>query len=222
MHRTLLDAFGPQGWWPAETPCEVIVGAILTQNTAWANVERAIVNLKQARLLSIAGLRRIPRHALARFIKPSGYFNQKAIKLKAFIAFLDREYHGSLKMMAREGTPALRQKLLGVHGIGPETADSILLDAFGRPVFVVDAYTVRIVTRHGFMRGGAKYHEVQEFFMERLPRRAKLYNEYHALIVRLGKEWCRPKPRCGACPLNGDILPNILRCRQAHPEYTVK
>lgn len=201
MYRELFRTFGPQHWWPGETPLEVIVGAILTQNTAWGNVERAIRNLKKARLLSVKGLAGVPRRTLARLVRPSGYFNQKAITLRAFIDFLRDEYSGSLCRMARERTPALRRKLLAVHGIGPETADSILLYAFGRRVFVVDAYTVRIFSRHNFVPEDASYHEVQRFIAGNIPKSVRLYNEFHALIVRAGKEFCRTTPRCDICPL---------------------
>ena len=198
-----MRRFGPQGWWPGETPFEVIVGAILTQGTAWANVERAIANLKAARLLSVRGLGRVPRGRLARLIRPSGYFNQKAVKLKAFMAFMRREYGGGLAAMGREPTAPLRAKLLAVHGIGPETADSILLYAFGRPAFVVDAYTVRVLSRHGLLPPGAGYGEAQRYLVSRLPRDARLFNEFHALFVRVGKEYCGRRPRCAGCPLDG-------------------
>jgi len=181
---------------------EMIVGAILTQNTAWSNVEKAIVNLRKAGLLSVKKLREVRTPRLASLIRSSGYFNQKAIKLKAFLSFLDSEYGGSLGRMGRETTRTLREKLLSVHGIGPETADSILLYAFEKRLFVVDAYTLRIFARHGLLHARASYDESQRFFMERLPARARLYNEYHALIVRAGKEYCRKAPRCGGCPLN--------------------
>lgn len=180
----------------------MIVGAILTQNTAWSNVEKAIAKLKKSGLLSVKRLREVRTARLASLIRSSGYFNQKAIKLKAFLSFLDGEYGGSLERMGRETIRALREKLLSVHGIGPETADSILLYAFEKRVFVVDAYTLRIFARHGFLHSRASYDEAQRFFMERLPSRARYYNEYHALIVRTGKEYCRKKPRCGGCPLN--------------------
>lgn len=201
MYHTLYESLGPQHWWPGDTPLEIIVGAILTQNTAWGNVERAIAQLKKAQLLSIRGLRGVDRRRLARLIRPAGYFNQKAIKLKAFIEFLDREYLGNLKRMMREPHIRLRRKLREVHGVGPETADSILLYACGRPVFVVDAYTVRILSRHGLIKADLPYEEVQHYLTERLPRSANLYNEYHALLVRLGKEFCRKVPRCEECPL---------------------
>lgn len=203
IYRKLRRRFGPQGWWPGETPFEVIVGAILTQNTAWGNVAVAIANLKKARLLSARGLTRVPRAHLARLIRPSGYFNQKAVKLKAFMAFLNRGYGGSLARMGREPTASLRGKLLAVHGIGPETADSILLYAFDRPVFVVDAYTVYVLSRHGLISPGARYDEVQRYLTARVPGSARIYNEYHALFVRVGKEFCGKRPRCGGCPLKG-------------------
>ena len=204
IYRELYTAFGPQHWWPGETPIEIIVGAVLTQNTAWTNVARAIANLKAARLLSVAGLRRVDRRRLARLIRPSGYFNQKAARLKAFIEFLDARYGGRLSVMARRGTAELRRALLGVTGIGPETADSILLYAFGRPVFVVDAYTRRVAGRHGLIGERASYDEVQGYFTAHLPRSARLYNEYHALLVRVGKDFCRrAHPLCAECPLRG-------------------
>jgi endonuclease-3 related protein len=180
----------------------VIVGAILTQNTAWSNVERAIGNLRGERLLTPAALERVSTPRLARLIRPSGYFRQKARKLKAFVKFLRREFGGSLRRMFRTPTSELRAKLLAVHGIGPETADSILLYAGNHPVFVVDAYTRRILERHGLVPGHAGYDQIQELFERSLPREASLYNEYHALLVNVGKEWCRSRiPRCSECPL---------------------
>jgi endonuclease III related protein len=201
IYRKLRRRFGPQGWWPGETPFEVIVGAILTQNTAWGNVAVAIANLKRARLLSVRGLTRVPRARLARLIRPSGYFNQKAVKLKAFMEFLNQDYGGSLARMGREPAALLRGKLLAVHGIGPETADSILLYAFDLPVFVVDAYTMRVLSRHGLVSPGARYDEVQRYLTAHLPKSARLYNEYHALFVRVGKEFCGARPRCSGCAL---------------------
>jgi endonuclease-3 related protein len=201
IYDALHKAFGPQHWWPGETPFEVIVGAILTQNTAWGNVEQAIDNLKAARLLSIEGLSRAPGQKIAQLVKPSGYFNQKAVKLKAFIDFLHCEFGGSLARMGRVHTPELRQKLLAVHGIGPETADSILLYAFDRPAFVVDAYTIRIFSRHKLIPEKTTYHDTQRFITTHVPKSVRLYNEYHALLVRLGKEFCRKTPKCESCPL---------------------
>lgn len=204
IYDRLFKEFGPGHWWPAQSPFEVIIGAILTQNTAWRNVESAIRSLKQAKKLTPAELKKIKTRKLAALIRPAGYYNIKADRIKSFVNFLFREFGGSLKRMFKTGTPELRGKLLGVKGIGPETADSILLYAAGRPVFVVDNYTQRIFSRHNMVRRGSGYSEVQEFFMKNLPRKAGFFNEYHALIVRLGKEFCRKKPRCGECPIGSD------------------
>ncbi|HVN09548.1 MAG TPA: endonuclease III domain-containing protein [Patescibacteria group bacterium] len=201
-YRALHSAMGPQRWWPARTPFEVIVGAILTQNTAWTNVERAIANLRRERLLSPAALERVERRRLERLIRSSGYFRQKARKLKEFVRFLRREYGGSLARMFRTPTTELRERLLAVHGIGRETADSILLYAGGHGVFVVDAYTHRILTRHGLSHAKAGYEEVRALFEASLPRDPATYNEFHGLIVNVGKNWCRTRePRCHECPL---------------------
>ena len=189
-------------WWPARTPFEVIVGAILTQNTAWTNVERAIDNLRRERLLTPGAIERVSQARLARLVRPSGYFRQKAKKLKAFVQFLGKQYGGSLARMFRTPTTELREKLLGVHGIGPETADSILLYAGDHPVFVVDAYTHRILGRHNVTDGKPDYAAVRALFETNLPKQAALYNEFHALIVNVGKNWChKSRPRCGECPL---------------------
>ncbi len=217
-YRALFRALGPQNWWPARTPFEVIVGAILTQNTAWTNVEKAIANLRRERLLSPAALERVPRAKLARLIRSSGYFRQKAKKLKAFVKFLRREYGGSLAKMFRAPIPELREKLLAVHGIGPETADSILLYAARHPVFVVDAYTKRILTRHGLVTEKAGYEELRALFEKSLPRDAQLYNEFHGLIVMTGKHWCRTKnPLCHACPLQKYLPAESLSGLGPHP-----
>ncbi len=205
IYRRLYRAFGPQRWWPGDTPFEIAVGAILTQNTNWGNVERAIVNLKKAHALSAKAQNEMPIRDLARLIRPAGYFNVKARRLKAFMAFLMNDYHGSLTRIKTLKTPALREGLLGVHGIGPETADSILLYALGRPVFVIDAYTKRVLSRHGIMGHEEPYHGFQELFHSSLKKDVRLFNEYHALFVRVGKTYCRPKPLCAECPL-GDLL----------------
>jgi endonuclease-3 related protein len=206
--QTLSKALGPMGWWPAKDPFEVIVGAILTQNTAWTNVERAIANLRQARLLTQRAIERVPSTRLARLIRPSGYFRQKAKKLKAFARFLREEHGGSLAQMFRKPTSELREQLLAVHGIGPETADSILLYAGAHPVFVVDAYTHRILGRHGFTDGRPDYGAAQSLFETNLPKDAALYNEFHALLVNVGKNWCRKsRPRCEGCPLRPHLPP---------------
>jgi len=202
IYNKLYKFFGPQHWWPGDTPLEIIVGAILTQNTAWTNVEKAIANLKQVRLLSSpAKIKRSGRKALARLIRPAGYYNVKSARIKNFIDFLDSGYGLSLKRLGRRETAKLRSELMSVNGIGPETCDSILLYAFKKPVFVVDAYTKRIFSRHGIFSESLSYDKVQEIFMRSLPSDERLYNEYHALIVRLGKELCRKKPDCGNCPL---------------------
>jgi endonuclease III related protein len=194
------------------SPFEVIVGAILTQNTAWQNVERAILNLKKARLLSPEALCRVPTRRLAVLIRPSGYFNIKAARLKSFIRFLFGEYGGDIEEMLREDPLLLRRRLLNINGIGPETADSILLYAGRIPVFVIDTYTRRVVHRHGLADGQMDYHQLQARFMDVLPRDIKIYNEFHALIVRVGKEHCGRQPNCEGCPLElfleGD--PHIL------------
>ena len=212
-YHALFTALGPQYWWPGRTPFEVIVGAILTQNTSWANVERAIVNLRRENLLHPAALDRVSTAKLARCIRPSGYFRQKALKLKAFVRFLRKEYGRSLTRMFRTPTAELRERLLSIYGIGPETADSILLYAGAHPVFVVDAYTRRILERHGQALPRDPYEQVRAQFERHLPRRVPLYNEYHALLVRTGKDWCRKSnPRCEACPLRS-FLPQPSAAR---------
>jgi endonuclease-3 related protein len=182
-----------------------MVGAILTQNTSWQNVERAIVNLKKARALSWRRMRRLSQRALARLIRPAGYYNIKARRLKNFLRFLERHYSGDLRRMKRRPAARLRQELLSVNGIGPETADSILLYALDKPVFVIDAYTRRWMARHRLAAAEASYGDLQKIFMEALPPQTSLFNEYHALIVRLGKEYCRKtKERCVVCPLKDE------------------
>ncbi len=201
MYDRLDRRFGDLSWWPAKTPFEVIVGAILTQNTNWRNVERAIANLKNENLLTEQGLLAVEEGRLAELLRPSGYYRVKAKRLKAFLHFLFAEYRGDLGKMFAEDPRDLRLKLLGVKGIGEETADSILLYAGGMPVFVVDAYTRRIVSRHGIVNGDASYAEVQRLFMDNLPAEAPLYNQYHALLVQAGKLFCQKEPLCGDCPL---------------------
>ena len=202
LYRLLFEAFGPQGWWPARTAFEVAVGAVLTQNTAWGNVERAVANLRSAGALSPRSMAALSRRRLATLIRPAGYYNVKASRLRNFLDYLRKEHGLSMKRLGEVPTEPLRKELLSVTGIGPETADSILLYALGRPVFVVDAYTARILLRHGYVDGKAEYGRLQDFFHARLPRDAGLFNEVHALIVTLGKEYCRPRrPRCGECPL---------------------
>lgn len=202
IYGKLFRHFGPQHWWPGETPFEVMVGAVLTQNTAWSNVEKAIRNLKKSRLLTAPKLYRLPSGRLAKLIKPAGYYNIKAKRLKNFLKFFINTYQGSIRKMAGQSTVVLRQQLLSVSGIGPETADSILLYALDKPVFVVDAYTKRILLRHSLIKPDADYYRIQNLFRQKLENKVKLFNEYHALLVKLGKEYCRKhKPRCPSCPL---------------------
>lgn len=202
-YDALSEKLGPQNWWPARTPFEVIVGAILTQNTSWTNVERAIANLRRERLLTPLAVERVSFSRLASLIRSSGYFRQKAKKLKAFVRFLRTQYCGSLAQMFHTPTLELREKLLAVHGIGPETADSILLYAGHKDVFVVDSYTKRIFSRHGFVPDDVPYEELRSKIEAALPRDVSRYNEFHALLVQVGKNWCRPRdPRCADCPLH--------------------
>lgn len=201
IYSKLYDRFGPQDWWPGDTAFEIIVGAILTQNTAWTNVEKAINNLKQNKLLSPKALSKVKTGKIAKLIKPSGYYNIKAKRLKNFLNFLNSAHNGDLKKFLNQETHHLRRVLLNINGIGPETADSILLYAADRPIFVVDAYTRRIFSRHQIIKEDIPYDQIQRFFMSNLPRSIKIYNEYHALIVRTGKEFCRKNPKCAACPL---------------------
>jgi len=208
IYEVLYKAYGPQHWWPGDTPFEVIVGAVLTQNTAWGNVEKTIANLQREHVLNLSRLNSMPSKRLASLIRPSGYFNIKTRRLKNLIVLIRDHYRGSLKRMFADDAMELRANLLGVNGIGPETADSILLYAGGKPFFVVDAYTKRILVRHGLISNNADYQEVQSLFMENLPKDAKLYNEFHALIVKVSKEHCiKSKPLCCGCPLHPPQLP---------------
>ena len=203
IYQKLLQAYGPRNWWPGETPFEVMVGAILTQNTSWRNVEKAILKLKEHGVLNPEGIHRIKKQQLASLIKSSGYYRIKADRLKSFINFLFEEYDGDLRRMRKERLEELRKKLLQIKGIGPETADSILLYGLKKPIFVVDAYTKRILSRHGIISEKASYGEVQGLFMDHLPHNEKLFNEYHALLVHLGKTLCKKVPKCDICPIRG-------------------
>ncbi len=200
-YRLLDDHFGNLNWWPADSPLEVVVGAILTQNTAWQNVEKAMAVLKENHLLSAGALLAIPEQDLAVSIRSSGYYHVKARRLKSFFNFLQSDYEGSLAAMFAEDAGSLREKLLRIKGIGAETADSILLYAGGEAVFVVDAYTRRILCRHGIVSPQAAYEEIQRLFMDHLPADPALFNQYHALIVNAGKRFCRKAPQCPSCPL---------------------
>jgi endonuclease-3 related protein len=210
VYGRLLRRFGPLGWWPADTSFEVCLGAILVQNTSWKNAAQAIANLRDHNLLSPRALYDVSLSRLAELIRPARFFNLKAGRLKAFIHFLWNEHGGDLERLFCLPVDGLRAALLGLNGIGPETADSILLYAAGRPVFVVDAYTHRIFERIGVYQGPstgrAGYDTLQALFHQNLSGDVSLYNEYHALLVELGKEYCRPRPVCAPCPLR-EICP---------------
>jgi len=199
VYNRLLKQHGPQQWWPADNAFEVMVGAVLTQNTAWTNVERAIINLKRARALSLKRMAAMPLDELAQLIRPSGYFNLKAKRLQAFCQWLLRR--GGVARLAQFETPALRDELLAVYGIGPETADDILLYALDRPVFVIDAYTRRIFSRLEIIDGSEPYDVLRTDFERRLQGDSGLYGEYHALIVNHGKDVCKKSPVCNRCRL---------------------
>jgi endonuclease-3 related protein len=203
MFELLLAHFGTQNWWPADTPLEVMIGAILTQNTNWANVKKAISNLKRRGLISLDRLVSLPTTELAEHIRPAGYYNIKAKRLKNLLHFIADQYGGDLTRLFDQETQAMREALLSVNGVGHETADSIVLYAANKPLFVVDAYTYRILARHGMAPEEATYHDIQSLFMDHLPEDIALYNEFHALIVLAGKNYCRKNPLCPECPLNG-------------------
>jgi endonuclease-3 related protein len=202
-------------WWPGETPFEVMAGAILTQNTSWQNVEKAIRCLKAKRVLNVRGIRPLKRSQLASLIRSSGTYQIKADRLKAFVDFIVEEYGGSVERMRGERLEGLRRKLLKVKGIGAETADSILLYGLEKPIFVVDAYTKRILSRHGIISERASYEEVQTLFMDNLPLRVRLFNEYHALLVHVGKTLCRKVPKCDICPLRS-IAHSLVEKSNSH------
>lgn len=203
IYQKLYRSFGRQYWWPGETPFEIAVGAILTQNTNWGNVEKAINNLKKQDALSARAINEMPVKKLSELIRPAGYFNIKAKRLRSFINFLINDYNGSMKRMKNNDAHSLRGKLLNINGIGPETADSILLYALEKPIFVIDAYTRRVLSRHGVMEHDRPYDKFQELFHSSLKKDVILFNEYHALFVRAGKTFCkRKKPLCDECPLN--------------------
>ena len=197
----LLNRYGPQHWWPAQTRLEMMLGAILTQNTAWSNVEKAIANLKSVQALHFDALEKASRNEIAEWIRPAGYYNQKAEYIKAMVSTIRNRFDGSLERLFSLETPALRRELLSWKGVGPETADSILLYAGQRAVFVVDAYTRRVCSRHGWCSKKASYDTVAALFTDHLPAEVQDYNEYHALIVRVCKEHCKTKPQCRGCPL---------------------
>ena len=201
VYHRLFEYYGPQHWWPGESPFEVMVGAILTQSTAWQNVEKAITNLKNAGIMSPSAIRDTPTQVLAKLIYPAGYYNAKALKLQALVNWLGASYGDNLCQVFALNTETLHTQLLAVHGIGPETADSILLYAANKPVFVIDTYTRRIISRLGLAPENDSYDACQALFTSNLPQNTQLFNEYHALLVRHGKEACRKQPVCGGCCL---------------------
>ena len=202
IYNLLFSAFGPQNWWPAETQLEMMVGAVLTQNTSWNNVEKAIQNLKERDLLSVRKLSQTPASTLTGYIRPAGYYNVKVRRLKNLLKLIEDKYSGDTKGLFSFDSDTIRKELLSVKGIGMETADSIVLYGAGRPLFVVDAYTHRILTRHELIDEEAGYHDLQGFFMDHLPPDVELFKEFHALIVKTGKDFCRRDPFCSTCPLN--------------------
>lgn len=204
LYKLLHDHFGPQAWWPAETTFEMMVGAILTQNTKWGNVEKAISNLRKAGVLDFRSLSQLTTAEIAEFIRPSGYYNLKAQRLKNLLQMVSEKYEGDLEQLLQDDMNAARENLLSVKGIGLETADSILLYACRKPQFVVDSYTHRVLSRHNFIEEEIDYTGIQIFLTDRLPQDVELYNEFHALFVRTAVEYCkRSRPLCVNCPLNG-------------------
>ena len=202
IYKKLFRAFGQQHWWPAKSGFEVILGAILTQNTSWRNVQRALLHLKKSGNFSPAGLKALPLKELSQLIRPAGFYNFKAAYIKEFLKFFFKEYRGSLPKMRLKNKDLLRAQLLSLKGIGPETADSILLYALDKPVFVVDAYTRRILSRHHLIKPQDSYTDIQGLFERSLEQDSKMFNEYHALLVKLAKDYClKNKPKCQLCPL---------------------
>jgi len=203
IYQRLHNSIGPRQWWPGDSTFEVIIGAILTQNTSWKNVEKAIGALKERKVLHPLKLYNLEEERLAKIIKSSGFFNIKAKRIKNFIGFLFENYQGSIEKMFSEELTSLRENLLNINGIGPETADSILLYAGEKPIFVVDAYTKRILIRHNLIPETASYSEIQELFMKNLEKDVKMFNEYHALFVYIGKNFCKRIPKCESCTIKG-------------------
>ena len=201
FYDALLERYGPQSWWPGETPFEVMVGAVLTQNTNWQNVEKAIANLKSKRLLDPFAIDRLPRETLAEVIRPAGYYNVKAARLQNLVGVLVDGYDGDLEAFFSGSLDSLRERLVSIKGIGLETADSIVLYAAGRPTFVIDTYTFRVTVRHGLIFPEASYDDLKSLFEDHLASEVELFNEYHALLVQVGKTHCRKRPKCDGCPL---------------------
>jgi endonuclease-3 related protein len=205
LYDRLHRRYGPQCWWPARSRFEIVVGAIFTQNAAWRNAERAIARLRAAGALALPAVLALSSTRLATLLRPAGTFRLKARRLRAFARHVSRRHGGQLERLLAQPLPGLRAELRGIPGIGPETADAIALYAAGRPIFVVDAYTRRILARHRLVASDADYATVQGFLMGLLPHDPVLFNEFHALLVRVGKEHCRSRPRCEGCPLRFDL-----------------
>jgi len=201
IYQKLYDYYGKQHWWPADSKFEIMIGAILTQNTSWRNVEKAIENLKQKNLINPKKLSKLSISELSNLIRPSGFYNIKAKRLRSFLNFINTKYSGSIEKMRQEKVSILRAQLLSVSGIDEETADSILLYGLDKPIFMIDAYTRRIFSRHGYFDAKVRYPSIQKFFMDNLPKKTKIYNEYHALLVKLAKDFCQTKPKCQRCPI---------------------
>jgi len=202
MYDAMSAALGPSDWWPGDTPFEIAIGAILTQNTNWKNVEKAIDNLKNSKMLSPEAMHALAPKELAELIRPAGYYNIKTKRIRNFLEFLNAEADYDFESLKIQDLDELRPKILKVNGVGPETADSILLYALEKPTFVIDTYTFRLMDRHGQVWEDMNYHELQSLFMDALPEDVAVYNEYHALIVRIGKGWCKKKAGlCDTCPL---------------------
>jgi endonuclease-3 related protein len=202
VYDRLLAYLGPQNWWPGDSPLEVLIGAVLVQNTSWANAEKAIDNLREADLLDVHALAETTQDELEVLLRPAGYFRQKSARLRNVLAYVVDRRHGSLESMAAATTATLREELLAIKGIGPETADAILLYALEKPSFVVDTYTHRILARHNWIGAEADYHQIKDHFESELPDDPALFNEYHALLVQVGKQYCKKSdPKCDECPL---------------------
>ena len=207
----LLQRYGPQHWWPGEGPFEILVGTVLVQNTNWRNVEKAIDNLREAGVMTPEKLFALDPEELSELIRPAGYYQVKTKRLRNLLRLVVDRYDGSLEEMFAGNMHALREELLGVNGVGPETADCILLYVGNFPKFIADGYAMRVAARHGWIEFEADYHGLQDFFESRLPAEAPLYNEYHALLVKVGKEHCKTKPICSGCPLE-ELLPESGMC----------
>ncbi len=204
IYKKLLENYGEQNWWPADSKLECAIGAILTQNTSWNNVEKAIINIKSVMDITIENLSVLSTNELSLLIRPSGFYNQKAKRIKRLIEFINNQYEGKIENMEHENLKSLRAGLLSINGIGPETADCILLYVVNKPVFVIDKYTYRLLYRHGFIVRETSYSEMQNLFMENLENRSGLFGEFHALIIEVGKNHCKKRAICEDCPINFD------------------